>query len=353
MRMDWSTGARQVWRRVPEGVGKDVVRAITRAILPRWYPVSFVEELRKLDITQAGLTEDGLPFLSLADGVTLCGCDPLRDGSAAYYRTDRQAYRWLPTEIRRRIPPECIRLALDVILRYCYPHATPDRRPPYSAEERRRHWLGQHADTIDDLQGLNDVARSALKARFALHSGGVVVDVGACYGFGAVRYSRLVGPAGRVVAVEADPSVQRILRRNVETNAPTNVEIVPCGVWNTPSELALHVGSADRQHNSLRGGVFPSRATVLIPTDTIDNIVGRLRLGRVDLVSITINAAELEAVQGMDHTLRRFAPNLSVAGWYRRDGHRVHELVSEHLRRYAGYRVAVGPMGRVLAWNTS
>ena len=233
-----------------------------------------------------------------------------------------------------------------------YPHATPYSRPPYSAKERQRNWLGQHADTIDDLPGLGADARSSLKACFELRSGQVVVDVGACYGFGVVRYSRMVAPAGRVVAVEADPAVEMVLRRNVEANALTNVEVIPCAIWNTRGELALHVGSSDRQHNSLREGVYPSRDAITIPTDTIDNIVRSLRLERVDLVSITVNAAEVEAVQGMDDTLRLFAPNLSIAGWYMRDGHRVHQLVTAHLRSYDDYRVVVGTRGRVLAWSS-
>lgn len=350
--MDLSARARHVWRSVPEGVGKDAIRAIARGIFPRVYPASFVEELRKLDVARAGVSEDGLSFLRLGDGTTLFGSGPTRATSRGYSRDDLRAYRWLPAEIRRRIPPECIRLALDVVLRYVYPHATPYTRPPYSAEERRRHWLGQHADTIDDLPGLSDPARSSLRARFELRSGHVVVDVGACYGLGAVRYSRMVGPAGRVVAVEADPAVEMVLRHNVEANALTNVEVIPCAAWNSPGELALHVGSADRQHNSLREGVYPSRDTIMISTDTIDHIVRRLHLERVDLISLTINAAEVEAVQGMDDTLRRFAPSLSIAGWYVREGHRVHQLVAPHLRSYPDYRVVVGTKGRLLAWSS-
>ena len=89
-----------------------------------------------------------------------------------------------------------------------------------------------------------------------------------------------------------------------------------------------------------------------MPTRTIDSIIDSSGVTKVDLVSITVNTAEVEAVQGMREILKRFKPNLSIAGWLKRDDHVfVYEELRELLGEFPGYRVEVGPVGRVLAWD--
>ena len=85
--MDLPARARQMWRRVPEGAGKDAIRAMARGVIPRVYPDSFVDELRKLDVARAGVSEDGLSFLRLGDGTTLFGLGPTRDVSGVTTET--------------------------------------------------------------------------------------------------------------------------------------------------------------------------------------------------------------------------------------------------------------------------
>ena len=350
----FTTTIRSVWNRIPENSAKRVLRRFVRAgrsILPSRFDDSYVAELDLLDVAEAGVAEDGAPWLRLGDGTVLFGARPLESKAYNWYKDDRAAYARLPAHLRGKIPEECIRLALDVILRYKYPHATPDITPPYPFETRRSCWFGQHSDTIDDFAGLSEAERTRLKERFRIRGGDVVLDVGACYGFGALRYSRMVEQNGRVISVEVDPMIQAFFERNMKANNIGNVDLVRCGVWKEDGELSLHVGSIHRQDNSLKSGVYPSDETVTVPTRTIDSIVLSSGVSRVDLVSITINTAEVEAVEGMRDTLARFRPNLSIAGWLKRDDDTpVHAALKRLLEGVPGYRVEVGPVGRVLAW---
>jgi len=54
--------------------------------------------------------------------------------------------------------------------------------------------------------------------RQALKPGDVFLDVGANVGYYTLLASRLVGDTGRVIAVDASPSVYEILSRNVSRN---------------------------------------------------------------------------------------------------------------------------------------
>jgi predicted RNA methylase len=66
-----------------------------------------------------------------------------------------------------------------------------------------------------------------------LRPGMTVVDAGANIGYVSVRASKLVGPNGRVVCIEADPSNVAILRANLWRNGCTNTEILPIAAWSS------------------------------------------------------------------------------------------------------------------------
>lgn len=348
--MSLTNWVKRIWHAVPDSTVKDRVRSVYRTFRPVPYPASFVSELESLPVSDCGVDSNGIPWLRLEDGVKIFGARPISDTSHGYYQDDLSAYRRLPRAVRSKIQPECIRLALDVLLRYIYPHATPDKTPPYPFHVRFRHWFGQHSDTIEDMWDSPEEIRR-MKRQFRVASGQVLVDAGACYGFGALAYSRMVGLEGRVISIEADPTIQKTFERNMAENKIRNVDLVRCGVWNEPGELHLHVGAIHRQDNSLHSDVYPSEQTVSIPTRTLDSIIEEMDVDRVDHVSITVNTAEVEALEGLARTMDRFSPNLSIAGWLVRDGRKVHEYIVEQIAKFPGYEYRVGQTGRILAWK--
>ena len=342
------TLARKLLHRLGEGPFTSVVRSVGKTALR--YTVGWrfsgplVAELSKLEFDEAGVEADGVPFVRLSDGPLIFGAKPQTD--------DLIQYRRLPAATRERIPEECIRVARDIICRYVYTQSMPYLTPPYPLAARLGFSLHQE-DTIQDIPNLSEAQKNHLCELFWLREGDVVLDVGAYFGIGALRAVREVGPSGLVVSVEADPEAQNMYLRNIQANGVTNAHLVRCEVWKEAGSFTFHVGTAGTRESSLVNGVLSTDTTVETPTDTVDNIVRRKGLTKLSLVSLTINAAEVEAIEGMDETLGRLGPNLSVAGWFRRDGRYVHELVAELLSRHPRYRTAVGARGRLYAWRDS
>lgn len=114
--------------------------------------------------------------------------------------------------------------------------------------------------------------------------------------------------------------------------------------------MSLH--RSYRQANSLVQDIIKETETntVQVETDTIDNILDDLGVTDVSLVSLTINGAELEAIEGMSKTLETCSPRLSIAGWYLRDGHPIWERAVSLLKE-KGYETVRGNKGRVFAWK--
>jgi len=69
------------------------------------------------------------------------------------------------------------------------------------------------------------------------------------------------------------------------------------------------------------------------------------------LISITINGAEVEAVEGMKDNLARCRHiRLSIAGWYKRGNQRICKIILPMLKE-SGLSVFIGRKGGVIAWK--
>lgn len=82
--------------------------------------------------------------------------------------------------------------------------------------------------------------REAIEATLSeLRLGDVFLDVGCHYGIYSVLASKLVGPTGRVVAVEPHPGTLEVLRENIAFNGCDNVEVLSVALSDKTGSLAL------------------------------------------------------------------------------------------------------------------
>ena len=295
-------------------------------------------ELALLDVAEAGISDGGVPYITLAQGPSFYG----------NHATPMEAFRYrcLPRAIRQKFPRSCVSVALDIVLRYAYAHAEAYRTPPVEPSLRGE-FHRNHQDTINDLVSLTRQQRQELAQRFVIGEGDVVIDGGAFIGFGALKYSRLVESKGRVIAFEADPDNQHLFDQNMNENQVSNVTLIRCALWDTVGTMSLN--QAGRQANSVIDQIVQGGSSLTVRTDTIDSVVNEMGLEKVSLVSLTINGAELEAIRGMHRTLKMHRPNLVVAGWYKRDGVAICDLAARELES-VGYQSAIGSRGRLYAW---
>ncbi|WP_229398023.1 FkbM family methyltransferase [Micromonospora okii] len=138
--------------------------------------------------------------------------------------------------------------------------------------------------------------------------GDTVVDLGAGIG-GEVRlFSRLVGPAGRVVAVEAHPRTFACLRRAVEENGLANVTAVHCAAVGEPGTVYLEDGA----DGHLTNGLTADPAGLPVTGRTLEEILDRAGVDRVGLLKMNIEGAELPVLEGALGVLKR-VDNLVVS----------------------------------------
>jgi FkbM family methyltransferase len=137
-----------------------------------------------------------------------------------------------------------------------------------------------------------------------LRPGMTFVDAGANIGYFSVLGSRLVGPTGRVYAVEPDPSNLAILRANLERLDCTNVTVLPVAAWFEPAELDFHRpadGAVARVGQDDGSGLR-------IQADRLDALVE----GPVDYLKVDCELTDYVVVQGAEGLLRE-QPSMLVS----------------------------------------
>lgn len=255
----------------------------------------------------------------------------------------RRLHAWLEPALPDSLPASHFRVVRDYVTRWIYPHTRPDLGPLEWPVAQRQGFHGQHKDAIAEYP--DPVVRERLMAAYRPGLDDIVIDCGCFIGLGAIRMTR-DAPRGRVYAVEASSACHALLARNVTVNGADRVTPMHNAIWNEATVLDL--GTTTAQGNSLIEEVVDRCHHERVSTVTIDGIVERFALPRVDMISLTLNGAEIEGLQGAARTLREMRPRIRAAGWYMREGRRLAELLPPILDTH-GYDTFVGPRGGVLA----
>jgi len=153
----------------------------------------------------------------------------------------------------------------------------------------------------------NSVYESHLSTRLfgSLKEGDVFVDIGANVGLYSLSAARVVGPTGKVIAVEADPRNAQCIHHGAALNGFHNVSVWPIAASDQLRPEALLIDAASnsgvRSLDTVQEANY--HLTIGCPLDLLlENEV------RVDVIKIDIEAREHRAMIGARKTLERFRP---------------------------------------------
>jgi FkbM family methyltransferase len=123
--------------------------------------------------------------------------------------------------------------------------------------------------------------------------GDVVIDVGAGIGEETVVFSKLVGPTGRVISIEAHPDTFACLSQTVLRSKLTNVTTVQCAVVDQDGEIAMSSAECHVASSVLDGG------EITVPARSLDSLLAELDVADVAFMKMNIEGAEKLAIKGM------------------------------------------------------
>lgn len=132
--------------------------------------------------------------------------------------------------------------------------------------------------------------------------GDVVVDVGANVGYYTLLSSRLVGPAGRVYAVEPSATTRQRLQRHLALNSVANVTVLPVAAWDRDGAAELHFNECEAGSSSLRD-LSCGTTSEQVELRCLDDLVRESDVPRISLIKLDIEGAELHALRGLSRLL--------------------------------------------------
>jgi FkbM family methyltransferase len=138
-----------------------------------------------------------------------------------------------------------------------------------------------------------------------LKAGMVALDIGANIGYHTFRMARLVGAAGRVIAVEPAADALTRLERNASLNSFANVTLLKVGL----DETDRGISEVSFQSTYRLDGSQESQNEQVV-LKKLDTLVAEAQLTRLDFIKLDVDGYEGKIFRGATATLRRFRPTI-------------------------------------------
>jgi FkbM family methyltransferase len=165
--------------------------------------------------------------------------------------------------------------------------------------------LGEMIDLALYLQQFEPDVRAAI--RRVTKPGMTVLDIGANVGAHTLLFSSLVGPTGRVIAIEPTDFAHDKLLRNVSLNPTLRVETV---------RIALADRTARRQEVDLRSSWQTNGSRVNGPSTVdvirLDEWAAEQRLASIDVIKLDVDGYEYPVIAGGRETIARTRPTFII-----------------------------------------
>lgn len=140
-----------------------------------------------------------------------------------------------------------------------------------------------------------------------LRNGDTFIDVGVNKGDYALLAASLVGPAGKVIAVEPEPENCTWIRKSIEANDFKNIHLHEAAATEDDGTSRLFLGKKSGW-NSLYAGAGTSDDTIDVKTLALDSIEDGTLTPR--LIKIDVEGAEHRVLAGADGIIDRCRPIL-------------------------------------------
>ncbi|MGP8217171.1 MAG: FkbM family methyltransferase [Bacteroidia bacterium] len=160
-----------------------------------------------------------------------------------------------------------------------------------------------------------------------VNEGDYVIDAGGCYGDTALFFAHHAGNRGKVYSFEFVPENIEILSKNIEINLQLKerIELMQIPLWSEPGIPVYY----EQFGPATKVSMSPiSEKSSIVKTTTIDQLVSKNQIKKVDFIKMDIEGAEIEALKGGEKTIRKYKPKLAISLYHsEQDFKRIPEFI--------------------------
>lgn len=161
-------------------------------------------------------------------------------------------------------------------------------------------WCRTGIDYATDFMVISDAHEPWFLTIFKPKPGHIVFDVGAHIGRYSVIAGKLVGDAGKVISIEADPDNYQLLQLNIKSNDLQHiVHTINAAAWKEVTTIKLFRDAFSGRHSVSK----ITDSYVKVNTITIDELVRQHNLPKIDWMKVDIEGAEYALLLGAKNTI--------------------------------------------------
>jgi FkbM family methyltransferase len=135
----------------------------------------------------------------------------------------------------------------------------------------------------------------------------IFLDIGGYIGWYTIRAAKAVGTSGKVIALEPDDLNRMQLETNLKLNHLQNVQVLSSAIWSSSGEVCWRHESQPVWHRVDQSETGEFREAI-----SVDDLVTKMGLTRLDWIKMDIEGGEVQALQGAARTLRLHRPALFI-----------------------------------------
>jgi len=142
-----------------------------------------------------------------------------------------------------------------------------------------------------------------------LKKGMVCVDIGANIGYYALLESKIIGPTGKVIAIEPVPNTFSYLEKNLKSHNQSKFQTynLSCSDMDTTSYFLVNKKSNISKIVTESDKILDGEKKILVKTKKLDNILLKTEK-KIDFLRMDIEGYELKVLLGAKNTIEKFKP---------------------------------------------
>ncbi|RKZ27280.1 hypothetical protein DRQ20_00870 [bacterium] len=158
--------------------------------------------------------------------------------------------------------------------------------------------------------------------------GMTVIDVGVNKGYFTLLSAKLMGCKGKILAFEPEPSNCYWIRKSIEANKYDCIKLFELALADYEGEAMLYIGKKSGWHSLLPTGGNVKDETIRVKVSTLDNVLKKEKIERVNIVKIDVEGAEMEVLKGAKNLLQKSERLFIIMDLHPQKGVKVEDVFS-------------------------
>ena len=215
--------------------------------------------------------------------------------------------------------------------------ANSNLKPDWVEIEGEKMYLDEVDALCLSINGIHEKMLTNLIKK-EIHSGDVVLDIGAHIGYYTLQFANLVGSTGKVYAFEPEPKNFELLKKNVQINKHDNVVLIQKIVSDKVGIVEFFISKFDSIGNKLFKS-DESGSSIKVGSTTLDEYFKDLKK-KIDFIKMDIQGGEGKAILGMKNLLKENKNLKIIQEWWPDALKQNHTNPEDHLKflQHIGYK---------------